>query len=337
MIPLSRGSFDVIVGIDWLSKRKFVIVCYEKVIRIPLEGDEIFRVHEEHTLGAAKALMNAKVDEPRISDIPVKYELSVEQEEAFQTLKNDLCDTPINRIKATWFRATDGKKRRREFVLYGSNLGSIGRKCNGCDPCIKVLGVKAAMSKTFGLLQQPEIALSEKLRYNHHGFITKFPRSQYVSMSDLGDGRLDRPIRNENSRADQLRVEDDELPRGLADAPKVFSDAIDSILLRHPPSGMDKVNDTDSSPERIRSVCRMLNLHVAIDENQGRARQNSRLIEEPVEIMDREIRKLKHKKVVLVKVRWNSKRGPEFTWEHEDQKRIKYPQLFMDRVFEPAS
>ncbi|GKC72286.1 hypothetical protein Tco_1118169, partial [Tanacetum coccineum] len=55
-----RGSFDVIVGMDWLSKRKFVIVCYEKVVRIPLEGDEILRVHRERTLGAAKALMNTK-------------------------------------------------------------------------------------------------------------------------------------------------------------------------------------------------------------------------------------------------------------------------------------
>ncbi|GJS54778.1 hypothetical protein Tco_0628140 [Tanacetum coccineum] len=60
LIPLSRGNFDVIVGKDWLSKRKFVIVCHEKVVRIPLEGDEILRVHGERTLGAAKALMNAK-------------------------------------------------------------------------------------------------------------------------------------------------------------------------------------------------------------------------------------------------------------------------------------
>ncbi|GJZ51011.1 hypothetical protein Tco_0605526 [Tanacetum coccineum] len=59
-IPLSRGSFDVIVGKDWLSMRKFVIVCYEKVVRIPLEGDEILQVHGEHTLGATKALMNDK-------------------------------------------------------------------------------------------------------------------------------------------------------------------------------------------------------------------------------------------------------------------------------------
>ncbi|GJW37062.1 hypothetical protein Tco_0059982 [Tanacetum coccineum] len=49
----------------------FVIVCHEMVVRIPLEGDEILRVHGERTLGTAKALMNAKVDEPRISDIPV--------------------------------------------------------------------------------------------------------------------------------------------------------------------------------------------------------------------------------------------------------------------------
>ncbi|GJW18904.1 hypothetical protein Tco_0026340 [Tanacetum coccineum] len=52
-----------------LSNRKFVIVCYEKVVRIPLEGDEILRVHRERTLGAAKALMNAKIHEPRISVI----------------------------------------------------------------------------------------------------------------------------------------------------------------------------------------------------------------------------------------------------------------------------
>ncbi|GJY94024.1 putative reverse transcriptase domain-containing protein [Tanacetum coccineum] len=60
-------------------------------------------------------------------------------------------------------------------------------------------------------------------------------------------------------------------------------------------------------------------------------------VEEPVEIMDREIKKLKHRKIAPMKVGGNSKCGPEFTWEHEDQMRIKYPQLFVDRVVEPAS
>ncbi|GJT69042.1 hypothetical protein Tco_1028328 [Tanacetum coccineum] len=61
---------------DWLYKRKFVIVCHEKVVRIPLEGEEILRVQGERTLGAAKALMNSKIDEPRISDIPVERDFT---------------------------------------------------------------------------------------------------------------------------------------------------------------------------------------------------------------------------------------------------------------------
>nr|GEX71521.1 putative reverse transcriptase domain-containing protein [Tanacetum cinerariifolium] len=56
---------------DWLSKRKFVIVCHEKVVRIPLDGDEILRVHGERTQGVVKTLMNRKVDEPKLSDISV--------------------------------------------------------------------------------------------------------------------------------------------------------------------------------------------------------------------------------------------------------------------------
>ncbi|GJY92855.1 hypothetical protein Tco_0508637 [Tanacetum coccineum] len=54
LIPLSHGSFDVIVGMDWLSKRKFVIVCHEKVVRIPLEGDEILWVHGSQSLPTAR-------------------------------------------------------------------------------------------------------------------------------------------------------------------------------------------------------------------------------------------------------------------------------------------
>nr|GFB10080.1 putative reverse transcriptase domain-containing protein [Tanacetum cinerariifolium] len=51
-------------------------------------------------------------------------------------------------------------------------------------------------------------------------------------------------------------------------------------------------------------------------------------VEEPVEIIDREVKRLKRSQIPLVKVRWNSKRGPEFTWEREDQFRKKYPHLF---------
>ncbi|GJV50133.1 putative reverse transcriptase domain-containing protein [Tanacetum coccineum] len=60
LILLGHGSFDVIVGMDWLSQNKAVIVCHEKVVEIPLIGGEVLRVQGERTLGVAKALMNAK-------------------------------------------------------------------------------------------------------------------------------------------------------------------------------------------------------------------------------------------------------------------------------------
>ena len=54
--------------------------------------------------------------------------------------------------------------------------------------------------------------------------------------------------------------------------------------------------------------------------------------EEPVEIMDRELKKLKLSKIPIVKVRWNSRRGLEYTWEREDQMKKKYPHLFSDQT-----
>ncbi|GJS87374.1 putative reverse transcriptase domain-containing protein [Tanacetum coccineum] len=51
-------------------------------------------------------------------------------------------------------------------------------------------------------------------------------------------------------------------------------------------------------------------------------------VEEPVEIMDREVKRLKQIRIPIIKFQWNSRRGPEFTWEREHQFQKKYPHLF---------
>ncbi|GKE93535.1 putative reverse transcriptase domain-containing protein [Tanacetum coccineum] len=51
-------------------------------------------------------------------------------------------------------------------------------------------------------------------------------------------------------------------------------------------------------------------------------------IEEPIEIMDREVKHLKQSRIPILKVLWNSRRGPKFMWEREDQMQKKYPHLF---------
>ncbi|GJS60859.1 putative reverse transcriptase domain-containing protein [Tanacetum coccineum] len=60
--------------------------------------------------------------------------------------------------------------------------------------------------------------------------------------------------------------------------------------------------------------------------------ENLRFIEVPIEIVERDVKKLKRRRIPLVKVRWNSRQGAEYTWEHEDQFRKKYLHLFSETV-----
>ncbi|GKA38142.1 putative ribonuclease H-like domain-containing protein [Tanacetum coccineum] len=69
-----------------------------------------------------------------------------------------------------------------------------------------------------------------------------------------------------------------------------------------------------------------INLHVPLEE--VKIDDKLHFVEEPMEIMDREVKKLKKRRIPIVKVHWNSRRGPEFTWEREDEMKRKYPQLF---------
>ncbi|GKA37649.1 hypothetical protein Tco_0724214 [Tanacetum coccineum] len=76
-------------------------------------------------------------------------------------------------------------------------------------------------------------------------------------------------------------------------------------------------------------------LHVPLDEI--KVDKTLRFIEEPVEVMDRDVKRLKRSKISLVKVGWNSKRGPEFTWERKDYMKSKYPRLFVEQAGKSAS
>nr|GEU43941.1 putative reverse transcriptase domain-containing protein [Tanacetum cinerariifolium] len=58
-------------------------------------------------------------------------------------------------------------------------------------------------------------------------------------------------------------------------------------------------------------------LAILLDEIQVDDKLN--FIEEPFEIMDHEVKRLKQSHILIVKVHWNSRRGPKFTWEREDQ------------------
>ncbi|GKD29093.1 hypothetical protein Tco_1239871 [Tanacetum coccineum] len=86
------------------------------------------------------------------------------------------------------------------------------------------------------------------------------------------------------------------------------------------PEELDGVHDT-FHVSNLNKCLADPTLQVPLDEIQVDAKLN--FMEEPMEILEREL-----SRIAIVKVRWNSKRGPEFTWEREDQMRVKYLQLF---------
>ncbi|GJU03836.1 ribonuclease H-like domain-containing protein [Tanacetum coccineum] len=438
LIPLSRGSFDVIVGMDLLSKRKFVIVCYEKVVRIPLEGDEIFRVHGERTLGAAKALMNAKfridlvhgatpvakssyhlppsemqelsrqLQELEDKGFSMSYSFSVwsirlfihEEEGCYderdlflkiiigQLSQHECMRMPFQRLH--FKRDTDILSLRfvivfiddilayskskeehevhvklvleslRKEKLY-AKFSKLGDALSGKErvKSRRVRGmILAAQSEAFK--QENVLLVGSVMDEAHASRYLVHPGADktYYNLGDmyclryLSENEIESPwilslnFQGQSNNSKEWKSGDEQLKLRwmiylvvLADAAESVRDEIRfeigpvayRLRLSEELSG---VHDT-FHVSNLKKCLADASLHVPLDEI--KVDKTLRFVEEPVEIMDREIKSLKRSKISLVKVRWNSKRGPEFTWEREDYMKSKYPQLFVDRAVEPTT
>nr|GEU38873.1 putative reverse transcriptase domain-containing protein [Tanacetum cinerariifolium] len=481
LIPLGHGSFDVIVGMDWFSKNKVVIVCHEKVVEIPIKEGGILRVHEERIWKAAKALMNAKKNQ--------KYEWGEKEEETFQTLKNNLCEAPILSLPdeiedfVVYYDASNqglgcvlmqrGKSGVKEMILVAQSKAFkqeniLSERLHGLDQqmerkedeslyfidriwvplvgdvrsvilnkshksrysvhpradkmyhdlrnmywwsrmkrdiaiyvskCLTCAKVKAEHQRPSSLPQQPDIP-ERKWDKITIDLITKLPRSRsgydatWVIVDRLTKSAYFLEIHEDFNTKKLARLYIDLIVVRHRVPVSIISDQEGRFTLRfwqivqkalgtrlylstayHPQTDGQKFEVGDQvllkvSPwkgvvrfrkkgklapryvgpfeilERISLVAYRLrlpeelnsvhdtfyvsnlkkcladvNLHVPLDEI--KVDKTLRFVKKPVEIMDREIKKLKRRKIALVKVRWDSKRGPEFTWEHEDQMRIK--------------
>ncbi|GKD74435.1 putative reverse transcriptase domain-containing protein [Tanacetum coccineum] len=89
-----------------------------------------------------------------------------------------------------------------------------------------------------------------------------------------------------------------------------------------------KLNPRYVGPFKVLGKVGEVAYKLELPEELSRVHNTFHFVEEPVEIVDREVKRLKRSRIPLIKVRWNSKRGPEFTWEREDQFKKKYPHLF---------
>ncbi|GKA70493.1 retrotransposon protein, putative, ty3-gypsy subclass [Tanacetum coccineum] len=206
--------------------------------------------------------------------------------------------------------------------------------------CLTCLKVNAEHQRPSGLMQQPEIP-KWKWERIAMDFVTKLPRTSsghdtiWVIVDRLTksahflhmreDYKMDRLARlYQNEIVARLKAARDH-HKSYADKrskPLDFS-VSDRVLLKVSPwKGVKELNG-------VHDIFRMSNLKkcladptlkVPLDEIQVDAKLN--FVKELVEVLEREFKKLKRSRIAIVKVRWNSKRGPEFTWEREDQMKL---------------
>nr|GEV32478.1 hypothetical protein [Tanacetum cinerariifolium] len=303
-----------------------------------------------------------------------KYEWGMEQEEAFQTLKDNLCNTPILSLP-------DGPE---DFVVYcdASNQGLgeaskvenataemlrgldqlMERKEDGCMYFIWVSLIgdvrtlimdeaHPGADKTYydlrdmygGHLDIPE------WKYDRitMDFITRFSRSSsgydtnWVIVDRLTKLAYFMVIREDYSMEKLARLYIDEIvaqhgvpvliiSNRYGRSPVLWAKIRESRLI-----GPELVQETTCKgayrlrlPEELSSVHDIFhvsnlkkcltdaNFHVPLDEI--KIDKTFHFVEKPVETMDREVKSLKRSKISIVKVRWNSKCGLNFTWERKD-------------------
>ncbi|GJY65559.1 putative reverse transcriptase domain-containing protein [Tanacetum coccineum] len=262
-----------------------------------------------------------------------------------------------SKVKGLILAAQDEAFKDENVIAKGLNVGGVRTKimdeAHKTSKCLTCAKVKAEHQRPSGLLQQPEIPKWkwEKIAMD---FITKLPRSSSghdaiwvivdsyhssircapfealygrkcrspVLWTEIGDIRLIRPeLVQETTDKMRFGKKGKLAPRFVG--PFEILERIGYVAYRlRLPKKLSSGHDT-FHVSNLKKCLADANLHVPLDEI--KVDKTLHFVEEPLEIMDREVKTLKRSKIPIVKVRWNSKHGPEFTWECEDHMKAKYP------------
>ncbi|GKA91227.1 putative reverse transcriptase domain-containing protein [Tanacetum coccineum] len=251
-----------------------------------------------------------------------KYVWGVEQEEAFQTLKNNLCEAPILSLP-------DGVE---DFVVYcdasNQGLGCVLMQRN------KVIAYASRQLKiheknyTTHDLELGAVVFALKI-WRHYLYGTKSViYTDHKSLQHI----FDQKELNMRQRRWIELFSDLSGVKGLILAAQGEAFEQENVLA-------ERLHGLDRQMERKGdgSLYFMDRIWVPLVGGVRTIIMDEAHKSGNCKILDREIKSLKHSKISLVKVRWDSKRGLEFTWEREDYMKSKYPQLFVNRVDESVS
>nr|GEY30091.1 hypothetical protein [Tanacetum cinerariifolium] len=385
LMRVELDSFDVIIGMDSLANHHAVIVCDEKIVRIPYGDEVLIRINDlfdqlqgsrvYSKINLRSGYHQLRVQEEYIPNIAFRtryghYEFQLmpfgltnapaEHKEHLKLIlrllkKEELyakfskCEYWLSKsVKFDW-----GEKEEAAFQLFKQKLCSAlilalpeGSKnfMVYCDASHKGLGAVLMQMEKFIAYVSRQLMIHEKSYTTHDlelGAVENDPMEkltrQYLKEVVARHGYCPEIVHETIEKIIQIKKR----MQAARNRQKIYVDrrrkplefqVRDKVMLKVSPwKGMIHQLSRVHSTFHVSNMKKCLSdepLAISLDEIQIDDKLN--FIEEPVKIMDHEIKCLKQSRIPIVKVNWNSRRGHEFPWEREDQMKNKYPYLFVN-------